>query len=161
MKSQHSQSSACCHFSKAAQCTHRVFHLKRYLQVPWKWGGAADIACLLPVEQEGGGGCRLGYGDMVWRVRVNRGKGVMLHNLPNSPQSKFATKGNNSICLCVKGLKVVWPTGWTYGDIMHTLHRTKELEGEWKWGEWNILHCICKPNGVKDYQMKPSYKMRP
>ena len=28
--------------------------------------GAADIACLLPVEQEGGGGgCRLGYGDMV------------------------------------------------------------------------------------------------
>ena len=29
-------------------------------------GGAADIACLLPVEQEGeGGGCRLGYGDMV------------------------------------------------------------------------------------------------
>ena len=90
----------------------------------------------------GAGGCRLGYGDMVWRVRVNRGKGVMLHNLPNSPKCKFASKEIQ-----------------VYPEIIEE-EGAGGVEG-WKWEEWNILHGICKPNGVKDYQMKPSYKMRP
>ena len=55
--------------------------------------------CVSVGRGAGVGGCRLGYGDMVWRVRVNRRKGVMLHNLPNSPECEFASKRNSSFLL--------------------------------------------------------------
>ena len=128
------------------------------------WGGGG-LTLHVYCPWRGGG---LGYGDLVWRVRVNRGKGESCITCQIHPTCKSAPRRNKPTILLIKGFKIESRWYW-----LHYVTEDEEWAWGllWKWEGWNILQwicnlqvvqkIICKPSGGKDYQMKPSYKMRP
>ena len=139
-KSQQSQSSTCCRFSKAASA-HRVnFPSEEISSSSTKltggegWG-ALHVYC--PLQRR-----RLGYGDMVWRVRVNRGKEVALHNLPNSTIGKFAFPDRDF--LRCRRFKELFCELWNFN--FEEEMKSRKLEVKIRGEQHNILLLsICKP----------------